>query len=332
MDDYDSSDSEYERNPPQPQSSLEMLQSTKQMALTALTSQFANQSITAEQYAAACAALDSINTPRAIREEFLDDCYYGHLNTVVTSLTKHPGLIQAYSVSNYSNALHCAVAGGQVDILDMLLTHGMTDSVLLNHQDEEGWTPVHVSVFDDQLPCLSRLIEAKADLNLSSQHEKLSPLLIAIRLLRVDHVKLLLMTGADPNRVDYQGLTPAHHVMFHCRNTSSESDPEILASILAMLQLLLEHEADFNRADEECGWTPCMTAAWWGQAQILTWLLEHAHVNVNLPDFHGKTPLNLACEQGHVRCVSVLLQHYASLSQVDEQGRSVIFCNYNHCP
>lgn len=51
-----------------------------------------------------------------------------------------------------------------------------------------------------------------------------------------------------------------------------------------------------------------------GQADILSSIISSrggGEVDVNKCDLHGYSPLYIACEKGHVDCVSLLIQHHA---------------------
>ena len=52
-----------------------------------------------------------------------------------------------------------------------------------------------------------------------------------------------------------------------------------------------------------------------GQADILSFILSSSRggegVDVNKCDLHGYSPLYIACEKGHIDCVSILLEHHA---------------------
>lgn len=53
-----------------------------------------------------------------------------------------------------------------------------------------------------------------------------------------------------------------------------------------------------------------------GQADILSSILSSSRgegegVDVNKCDLHGYSPLYIACEKGHIDCVSILLEHHA---------------------
>ena len=63
------------------------------------------------------------------------------------------------------------------------------------------------------------------------------------------------------------------------------------------------HNVDYNGSPRNPGWTPLMTAAKYGQEQVVKLLCE-ARAEVNCRDLYGNTALNVAVREGHNRCVS----------------------------
>lgn len=59
--------------------------------------------------------------------------------------------------------LHFCAESGSVQCMDVILSS--MDSSLLNTQDEEGYTPIHLAVINGNKDAVKRLVTAGADLN-----------------------------------------------------------------------------------------------------------------------------------------------------------------------
>jgi ankyrin repeat protein len=76
-----------------------------------------------------------------------------------------------------------------------------------------------------------------------------------------------------------------------------------------MLKLLIEHQADLNRADWN-GDTPMHVASTLGRVKLVSLLIRN-HVDFNAHNNRGETPLFLARQFGHNRATELLMEHEA---------------------
>jgi ankyrin repeat protein len=76
-----------------------------------------------------------------------------------------------------------------------------------------------------------------------------------------------------------------------------------------------------NRATYE-GWSPLVTAAWQGNADIAQTLLE-AGAELNAPNASGRTPACCAANRGHVAVLSLLIGAKANLNS-GARGRTAL--------
>lgn len=90
--------------------------------------------------------------------------------------------------------------------------------------------------------------------------------------------RLLLYSGADPNRPDYGGASPLHQA-------ARLGNPEVTK---ALLQGGAEVNARFG-----AGGLPLHFAAWSGNPEVVRLLLEHGS-EIDEPDGYGLTPLQIA--------------------------------------
>ncbi len=108
---------------------------------------------------------------------------------------------------------------------------------------------------------------------------------------QVEIIELLLAHQADVNSLNAQGATPLHDAA--------------LAGQKGAAEVLLKHGADANARDTESGATPLHRAASWGRIDVLELLLAHA-ADPEIKDKNGRTPLDLAIENGQSEAAMVL--------------------------
>ena len=177
------------------------------------------------------------------------------------------------------------------------------------------------------------------------------PLLEAARAGRVECIKLLISSGADPNEVDFLNTSPlmsacarGYAASIECliaagSNLDYEAAPSKydrgggIAAISACcdpldnpkcLKLLIESEASLNIQNRQ-GKSPLMQAAWRGNSACLEYLLECGAL-INLEDEDGWTALMCAASEGysvgHVKCIKMLIDKGASTNSAAKIGRT----------
>ena len=78
----------------------------------------------------------------------------------------------------------------------------------------------------------------------------------------------------------------------------------------------LLYSTDYLLDDDGVTGPLSMLAAQYGQTKILQMLLASG-LNPNLPSSCGQTPLSVACQEGHLEVVRLLLSHQADISEPD---------------
>jgi len=80
-------------------------------------------------------------------------------------------------------------------------------------------------------------------------------------------------------------------------------------NIKEVIQLLHEQDLDPNCGDpENYGRTPLYLACKNGHIEIVKLLLSDTRVDINKANGYGQTPLFLACQEGHIDIVELLLK------------------------
>ena len=101
-------------------------------------------------------------------------------------------------------SIHEAAETGNIDVVKQHLAAG-TD---VNAKDEDGYTPLHFAVANDDKELAELLIAAGADMNAKTDMFEETPLHVAVVLGNKEIVELLIAKGADVNSMNENGQTP----------------------------------------------------------------------------------------------------------------------------
>lgn len=194
--------------------------------------------------------------------------------------------------------LHDAAERGGVELVKLLLDHGADRSIA----DKNGRRPVHFAAKNPSSEVRTLLDTGSAADKEIAPVDLAGRLLEAVRREKVDEVNALLKAGADPNWKAWR-TTPLHHA---CR-----------FSMLNIVQLLVAHGANPNRADEH-GWTALHCAAQrtsgydYGAKKSITELLLKARADTRVQANGGFTPVDIAREHGHHELADLMTRSLSS--------------------
>ncbi|KAI9437175.1 hypothetical protein H4582DRAFT_332520 [Lactarius indigo] len=247
--------------------------------------------------------------------------------------------------------LHAASKDGLTDVAQWLLSVGADADV----QDDDGSTPLHFAAVNGRLEIVRILLGHGVDVSVATTRGNHTPLHEASRRGHVDVVRLLIQHGADAN-TDLQKLFllasssgSAETVLFfmklggdvHARDRSHKTPLHFASSSWSsnvdVVQTLIDHGADVNAWDRSHQ-TPLHLALesssssssslWlaWKVGVVLTLIQNGADVNAR--NQGQSTPLHLCLnkrptfETPDAKCLHVLLENGADVDAVDDKGRT----------
>ncbi|XP_060096948.1 nuclear factor NF-kappa-B p100 subunit [Heteronotia binoei] len=213
---------------------------------------------------------------------------------------------------------------------------------LVASQDENGDTPLHLSVIHEQTAVIGQLVQVALSvpqqqvINMAN-HLQQTPLHLAVLTQQPRVAIYLLQAGADPSLLDRYGNSVVHlavqagdqemlrtllcHLGPHLQlllETPNYSGlfPAHLAvkgKSLACLELLVEKGADINVAERQSGRTPLHLAVEMDDLNLASHLLKKLGSDVNGRTSAGNTPLHLAAGMGSPALTKLLLKAGADL-------------------
>nr|CAD7416493.1 unnamed protein product [Timema poppensis] len=209
-------------------------------------------------------------------------------------------------------ALHAAVRGGQLEVVQLLVKR----NAHINCKDVHGYTALKYCVRDGRLDVLEFLVKNKGDINLSDENQ-VNLLHHASRAGQLDSVKYLLSLGIDINSRDRLGFTALHHAI---RNSN-----------LHIVTYLTEANADVNLPDNS-GQSPLIEAAKYGKLDIVKYLFLNG-AKASMTDNDGCDVFLYATRHGRLNVVEYLFEMNANTCSVDKRGLGGLhFASINGSP
>ncbi|KAL0267504.1 UNVERIFIED_CONTAM: hypothetical protein PYX00_009756 [Menopon gallinae] len=192
------------------------------------------------------------------------------------------------------STLSKAAETGNLKLMKILLKKGK----LPQSPDNRGWCAMHAAAAEGQLEALRLLLtfrkgNRKYLSNICTWKDE-TPLIIALKKkgMSLGIVKLLLESGADPNKHTNKGKTALHYV---CKKGGNVN----------IIKLLLKHGAAVDPKEYINGYTPFHYSVEGSNDENFQFLVNHA--DVNLTDSTGETPLYKACVCGSMKAVELIL-------------------------
>ncbi|XP_060518374.1 putative ankyrin repeat protein RF_0381 isoform X2 [Cylas formicarius] len=239
----------------------------------------------------------------------------------------------------YFNPLHMAAANGDSEMVRCLLCRGASVNVYGGRQRQ---TALHVAVRGGHMAVINLLLESGSDINALDVEEK-SVLTLSVRQGCEEVVKILVTNGARVNHEEPGGLTPlrlavwsnnaavvkillnagariihSHHLLHNAISNNN----------FKVVKLLIEAGTALNVRDEH-GYTPLMLACSRKNLSIIRLLLSKgADINA-MSHIDGRTALHVCVQDVRVPAniydlLELLINHGANMNAPSYQG-SVLF-------
>ncbi|XP_011870567.1 PREDICTED: ankycorbin isoform X2 [Vollenhovia emeryi] len=192
-----------------------------------------------------------------------------------------------------------AASAGSVEAVLALARAG--GSAAAGTSDKDGLTALHCAASRGHARCVEVLV------NLCGSHPDYvddngcSALHYAATLGHADATALILKLGADPNRQDRKGRTPAL-----CAAAKGQ---------LETLKILTQHGGSLH-AKTVRGTGIGHEAVASGRIELIKWLAKKRPSTLDVATHDGKTPLHVAALHGHLDACKVLLDHGAKINAV----------------
>ncbi|CAG0889363.1 unnamed protein product [Cyprideis torosa] len=229
----------------------------------------------------------------------------GHTSSVAC-LLKMRAPVEAVEKKMRARPLHLACDKGHTPCVELLLRAGAD----INTRDRTGWTPLHYCSAEGHRAVVLLLLGRGAEVDCRDEWGW-TPLLWACDKGHVSIARDLVANGADVNFKDRGGWTPL-----------------IIASVRGHVEtvefLVRETEADLEGRDNITGWTALALEAVKDHTQVMEILLA-AGAEVDARGSDSRTPLQMACHEGSLEGVRLLIDHGADWTLANDTGVNAVW-------
>ncbi|KAL5491842.1 hypothetical protein EMCRGX_G017207 [Ephydatia muelleri] len=246
----------------------------------------------------------------------------------IAVLQGHSEIIEVLKTSQskaVATQLLSAAHDGDIATVRRLVTEGRVD---MNVMDENGKTALDIAVnnghseiievlnkaavatlllsaaCDRDIATVRRLLtEGHVDVNITDQNGR-SPLYTSSCNGHLDVVKALIKAGADINQADKNGKTAL--------------DIAVETGYREIIEVL-------KNSQSKAATTQLLSAARNGDIATVRRLVTEGHVDVNITDEDGRSPLYASSSRGHLEIVKTLIEVGANINQVNKNGVSPLY-------
>lgn len=204
------------------------------------------------------------------------------------------------------NALHIAAQEGRANVIEALVS---ATSVSIDQKAHDGKTAFRLACIEGNVECVHLLIKYGCDVNLKDADGRPTLYILALENNVLIAKILLERSNIDVNLPDNEGRTPLHVAAWQGH--------------LEMVKLLIVQGcADVNAMDLDFR-TPLHSCAWQGNDKVMEMLLFYG-ASCDHACKQGATALGISAQEGHEKCVAILLQFEANPHKSDHCGRTPI--------
>ncbi|KAK7736026.1 hypothetical protein SLS63_003546 [Diaporthe eres] len=242
----------------------------------------------------------------------------GH-DAVVRLLLAHGADLNAIEPNRGRTPLLEAVAGGHEPVVRQLTDTGAR----VDAADMLGDTPLILATRQNSVAMVRILLEAGADPNVCDWRRGQTPLSLASEKGRDDIVDLLLHHCAAVSLADDEGTVPLAHALKGGHDGIAQTlavreagqDPRKAEQILSTMMVQLEEHDPYQDLDQGAA---LLKASQEGRQDIVQDILaKNAHVDIDVRDKEGNTPLSHSAGEGDIGIATLLLDRGADVNAVD---------------
>ncbi|XP_060857415.1 LOW QUALITY PROTEIN: uncharacterized protein LOC132934999 [Metopolophium dirhodum] len=190
-----------------------------------------------------------------------------------------------------------AASAGSADAIITLVNGGAN----VESHDKDGLTALHCAASRGHVECVDGLLTLCGCEVDAVDSNSCSALFYAVTLGHADATEMLLEHGANPDRQDGKGRTPAHCGAFKGQ--------------LETVRLLAEHGANLWLRNSKGGY-PLHDAMRSGRKELVLWLISMRPESVDYYDDDGKRPLHIAALNNNLEMSKIILDNGASINPV----------------
>ncbi|XP_050061622.1 uncharacterized protein LOC114130078 [Aphis gossypii] len=190
-----------------------------------------------------------------------------------------------------------AASAGSADAIITLVNGGAN----VESHDKDGLTALHCAASRGHVECVDGLLTLCGCEVDAVDSNSCSALFYAVTLGHADATEILLEHGANPDRQDGKGRTPAHCGAFKGQ--------------LETVRLLAEHGANLWLRNSKGGY-PLHDAVRSGRKELVLWLISMRPESVDYYDDDGKRPLHIAALNNNLEMSKIILDNGASINPV----------------
>ena len=263
-------------------------------------------------------------------------------------------------ISTTKSNLHILTETGNIELAKLLLFRldetplkkKYMEKMLLTEllsQRPRDLSCLHLSAMKGNTKLVELFVRGGMSINFEN-NKKDTPVLWAVRYNHLDTVKYFLDHGADINQGNDKGSTPLYWAVRYGFTPLVETlvkekrvdvnekrllgfhYPIILASALGhteIVKILYENGAD-QYVQVNNNFNALHVAAAEGHHDIVEFLIDHAHLDVDTADINGNTALLYAAYGAKVKTMKVLVEKGANLNTKNKIGQSVWEFTLNH--
>lgn len=204
------------------------------------------------------------------------------------------------------NALHIAAQEGRANVIEALVS---ATSVSIDQKAHDGKTAFRLACIEGNVECVNLLIKYGCDVNLKDADGRPTLYILSLENNVLIAKHLLERSNIDVNLPDNEGRTPLHVASWQ-------------GHIDMVKLLIVQGCADVNAMDLDFR-TPLHSCAWQGNDIVMETLLCYG-ASCDHACKQGATALGISSQEGHEKCVAILLQYGANPHKSDHCGRTPI--------